>query len=96
MPSQFTLSICVPSRNRQKYFQQTIEALTSSLRDDVEFVFTDNSDSPDVMNAFMARYRDDARVKYIPTSDRIFSMLDNWERTVAASTGTMGHCHRRR
>lgn len=81
------LSICVPSRNRQIYFQETIRALTASPRNDVEFVFADNSDDPSIMNQFMEQHIADPRVVYIPSGDRVFSMVDNWERTVAASTG---------
>jgi glycosyltransferase involved in cell wall biosynthesis len=87
MSAPFVLSICVPSRNRQKYFKQTIAALISNPRTDVEFVFVDNSDAPDEMRDFMKAYEEDRRIKFIPAGERIYSMLDNWERTVAASTG---------
>jgi glycosyltransferase involved in cell wall biosynthesis len=80
------LSICVPSRNRQFCFQQTIKDLTGSARPDLEFVFADNSDDPSVMNGFMAGI-DDRRIRYLPSGDRILSMMDNWERTVATATG---------
>ncbi len=46
MAAEPVLSICVPSRNRQLYFRQTIDALLDSGRTDVEFVFADNSDDP--------------------------------------------------
>lgn len=81
------LSICVPSRNRQIYFQETIRALTSSSRTEIEFVFADNSDDPSIMKTFMANYEGDPRVVFLPPADTILSMVDNWERTVAASTG---------
>ena len=55
------LSICVPSRNRQVYFQETIRALTTSLRPDVEFVFVDNSDDASAMDDFMAERLADPR-----------------------------------
>eukprot|EP01038_Epipyxis_sp_PR26KG_P018091 gene18091-25409_t len=80
------LSICVPSRNRQIYFQETIRALTSSPRTDIEFVFADNSDDPSIMNDFI-RELSDERVVYLPSGSKTYSMIDNWERTVAASTG---------
>ena len=80
------LSICVPSRNRQYYFQHTIAALLESPRTDVEFVFADNSDDPSIMNNYMASISD-ARVTFLPSSDAALSMVDNWERMVAASTG---------
>lgn len=80
------LSICVPSRNRQYYFQQTIAALLESPRTDVEFVFADNSDDPSIINDYMASISD-ARVTFLPSMDTALSMVDNWERMVAASTG---------
>ena len=81
------LSICVPSRNRQIYYQETIRALTASPRRDIELVFADNSDDPTIMTAFMRAYADDPRVVFLPSEDRVYSMVDNWERTVAASSG---------
>ncbi|MDG3575273.1 glycosyltransferase [Rhizobium sp. YJ-22] len=80
------LSICVPSRNRQRYFQETIRALLESPRTDVEFVFTDNSDDASVMNDFMATLKD-SRIVYLPSTGSTLSMVDNWERTVEATTG---------
>lgn len=81
------LSICVPSRNRQVYFQQTILDLIENTRSDVEFVFADNSDDPAIMNDFMAKFAGDSRIKFIPSEDRIYSMVDNWERAISATTG---------
>ncbi|MBN9029111.1 MAG: hypothetical protein BGO05_27800 [Rhizobiales bacterium 63-7] len=82
------LSICVPSRNRQKYFKKTIEALVASMIDDVEFVFADNSDDPTIMDGFVADIlRKDRRVVYLPSEKTVLSMVDNWERAVEATTG---------
>jgi glycosyltransferase involved in cell wall biosynthesis len=81
------LTICVPSRNRQLYFQETIRSLAENPRDDIEFVFADNSDDPDIMNAFMADYRDDARIQYLPSEPQVLSMIGNWERTLEAAKG---------
>lgn len=81
------LSICVPSRNRQYYFQKTIEGMIRNPRMDVQFIFADNSDDPSIMNDYMAAAKQDPRVIYLPSGDRTFSMMENWERTVAASTG---------
>jgi hypothetical protein len=82
-----TLSICVPSRNRQVYFQETIRALTASLRPDVEFVFADNSDDASIMDGFIADRLADPRIRYLPAAGRTLSMMDNWERSVSAATG---------
>ncbi len=81
------LTICVPSRNRQRYFQETIRSLVTNMRTDVEFVFADNSDDPSVMNGFMAGLAEDPRVKFLPSEEQVFSMVDNWERCLEASTG---------
>ena len=81
------LSICVPSRNRQVYFQETIRALTASLRPDVEFVLADNSDDAGVMDDFMAERTRDPRIRYLPSTGTTLAMMDNWERSVAAATG---------
>jgi hypothetical protein len=81
------LSICVPSRNRQIYFQETIRALTASLRPDVEFVLTDNSDDASIMDGFMADRLADPRIRYLPATGRTLPMMDNWERAAGAATG---------
>ncbi|CAN7161073.1 glycosyltransferase family 2 protein [Rhizobium sp. LjRoot254] len=82
-----TLSICVPSRNRQVYFQATIRALTASLRSDIELVFVDNSDDASVMDAFIQPYLADPRVKYVPSGATVRPMVDNWEVALQATTG---------
>lgn len=86
MPDRPTLSICVPSRNRQDCFRQTILDLVSNERADIEFVFADNSDDPAIMDGFMAGLGD-ARVRYLSSAGRPLSMADNWERAVAAASG---------
>jgi glycosyltransferase involved in cell wall biosynthesis len=80
-------SICVPSRNRQFYFQNLIAALAKSERRDVQFVLADNSDEPEIMNTFMQAYAGDPRIVYLPSQDRTLAMVDNWERTMEAATG---------
>jgi glycosyltransferase involved in cell wall biosynthesis len=87
MADEPVLTICVPSRNRQLYFRQTIDALLANGRDDVQFVFADNSDDPSIMNAFMAAKAGDRRVTYLPSGDRVYPMMENWERAVAAARG---------
>lgn len=87
MAEKTRLSICVPSRNRQYYFQKTIEGLLRSKRDDIEFVFVDNSDDPSVMNDYMRTHAGDQRIVYLPSTDRTLPMIENWERTLAAATG---------
>jgi hypothetical protein len=82
-----TLSICVPSRNRQAYFQETVKSLLVSTRDDVEFIFADNSDDPSIMDGFMQSFAGDRRIRYLPSTGTPLSMMDNWERALCATTG---------
>src|ERR1044072_1747722 len=85
--SEPTLSICVPSRNRQVYFQETIRSLLVSERDDVEFVFVDNSDDPSIMDGFMQAFAGDRRICYLRSGRATLSMMDNWERALNPATG---------
>lgn len=80
------LSICVPSRNRQDCFRQTILDLVASERTDIEFVFADNSDDPSTMAGFIASLSD-PRIRFLPSTERPLSMAENWERTLAAAQG---------
>lgn len=81
------LSICVPSRNRQRYLIDVLAFLRANPRDDVEFVIADNSDDPAIMNAHMDGLPEDRRIRFLPSESRTLSMIDNWERTVAAARG---------
>ena len=87
MAAEPVLSICVPSRNRQIYFQETIRALAASGRDDVEFVVADNSDDASIMRDFIASLPADSRIRFLPAPPTTLSMMDNWERAVSAATG---------
>ncbi|MEK1928748.1 MAG: glycosyltransferase [Pararhizobium sp.] len=87
MFAQPKLTICVPSRNRQRYFQETIRSLLMDLRTDIEYVFADNSDDPSIMRAFMAEIEGDPRVKFLPPAERVLPMVGNWERCIEAATG---------
>jgi hypothetical protein len=80
------LSICVPSRNRQRTFLQTARDLVASPRQDVEFVLADNSDDPSIADSVM-NGRTDIRVRYLPSADHPLPMQDNWERAMRAATG---------
>ena len=86
MPDRARLSICVPSRNRQDCFRQTILDLLANRRGDVEFVFADNSDDAAIMDGFM-RGIDDPRIIYLASRSAPLSMADNWERAVDAASG---------
>lgn len=80
------LTICVPSRNRQRYFKETIAFLLESPRADVDFVFADNSDDAGIMDGFMSGICD-RRVTYLPSPCETLSMKDNWERCLEAARG---------
>lgn len=81
------LTVCVPSRNRQRYFQETIRSLLVSMRTDVEYIFSDNSDDPAPMQDFIKGVIGDPRVTFIPPADKVLSMVDNWERCMEKATG---------
>ena len=81
------LTVCVPSRNRQRYFQETIRSLLVSMRTDVEYIFADNSDDPVPMQDFIQDIIGDPRVTFIPPADKVLSMVDNWERCMEKATG---------
>ncbi|CAN7268622.1 glycosyltransferase [Rhizobium sp. LjRoot98] len=87
MFAQPKLTICVPSRNRQRYFQETIRSLLVNMRTDVEYIFADNSDDVSIMNGFMEEIAGDPRVKYLPSVGRVLSMVENWDRCVEMATG---------
>lgn len=80
------LSICVPSRNRQRTFVQTIRDLLANPRPDVEFVLVDNSDDPTIVDAVVTRIPD-SRIRYVPSAEHVLPMQDNWERAMQAATG---------
>ncbi|OLP58256.1 hypothetical protein BJF93_06470 [Xaviernesmea oryzae] len=81
------LTVCVPSRNRQRTFKETIRALLLRPRIDVQFVFADNSDDASIMDDFMADHLADPRVVYLRSQDTALSMVDNWNRCVEAAEG---------
>ena len=80
------LSICVPSRNRQASFRQTIRDLIANRREDVEFVLVDNSDDAAIMDEFAADL-DDPRIRYLSSATSPLPMQDNWERAIKAAAG---------
>lgn len=81
-----TLTICLPTRNRQAYCIETIRAIASSESRDFEVVVADNSDDGSRMAAFFRDFGD-ARFRLIPPETRVLSMVDNWERTMEAAQG---------
>jgi Glycosyltransferases involved in cell wall biogenesis len=81
-----TLTICLPTRNRQAYCIETIRAIADSASRDFEVVVADNSDDGSVLAAFFVGFAD-PRFRLIAPEGRVLSMVDNWERTMAAAQG---------
>jgi glycosyltransferase involved in cell wall biosynthesis len=87
MEKQPILSICVPSRNRQIYFQQTISSLVEQWRPGIEFIFADNSDDASIMDSFMAGFANQPFIRYLPSPRKTLSVQDNFERVCDAAAG---------
>lgn len=80
------LSVCIPSRNRQKYCIETIKSLARSDVKDFEVIVGDNSDDPEPLATFFETF-DDKRFKYVPPGERVFSMVENWDRLIEYTCG---------
>jgi len=81
------LTICLPTRNRQAYCIQTIEALAASEGNDFEVLVADNSDDPAPLADFFASTLKDSRFRLLPPVATVLSMVDNWERLLNAAEG---------
>jgi len=81
------LTICVPTRNRQRYCIETIRALARSDARNFDVIVADNSDDASVLADFFANDFHDERFRLLPPGDRVYSMVDNWERTMPEVTG---------
>lgn len=73
------VTVCIPSRNRQKYCIETIKSLAKSDQQNIEFIIGDNSDDPEVMIDFFKTF-DDPRFKFVPSENRTLAMVENWNR----------------
>lgn len=80
------LSVCIPSRNRQKYCIETIKSLAKSDQQNIEFIIGDNSDDPEIMINFFKTF-DDPRFKFLPSENRVLSMVENWNRLPSLCCG---------
>ena len=80
------LSICIPTRNRQRYAIDAARHMLKSERDDFEIVIADNSDDASEIAAFSDKANDD-RLKILPPADRPLSMRENWERIIPETRG---------
>ena len=81
------LTICVPTRNRQRYCIETVKALAQNEGRDFEVVVADNSDDPSILSDFFANDFHDDRFRLLPPGERVYSMVDNWERTIPETAG---------
>ncbi|PWW00318.1 glycosyl transferase family 2 [Hoeflea marina] len=80
------LTICIPTRNRQRYAIEAIKAVSACDQADFEVIVADNSDDPAPLRDFFAGFGD-SRFRLIGPADRVLSMVDNWERTMAEVGG---------
>ena len=81
------LTICLPTRNRQRYCIETIRAIAASDAQDFEVIVADNSDDGSILARFFADEFEDDRFRLLAPSDRVLSMVDNWERTMEQASG---------
>jgi glycosyltransferase involved in cell wall biosynthesis len=81
------LTICIPTRNRQRYCIEAIKAIAASEGTDFDVIVADNSDDPEIMKQFFANEFSDSRFRLLPSRDQVLSMIDNWERTMEEVTG---------
>jgi hypothetical protein len=78
------LSIVVPTRDRPDFLRWCLNAATAQTDGDYEVVVCDNAVSTPVADIVDAV--GDARLRYLPPEQPL-SMIDNWERAVAAARG---------
>ncbi len=81
------LTICLPTRNRQSYCIQTIQAIADCDTQDFEVIVADNSDDGSVLRDFFSKTFSDPRFRLLAPRTEVLSMVDNWERTLAEAKG---------
>ena len=80
-------TICIPTRNRQRYCIEAIKAIAESGETDIEVIVADNSDDPDILDSFFRTELNDDRFRLLSPLPEPLSMIDNWERTIAEVRG---------
>jgi glycosyltransferase involved in cell wall biosynthesis len=80
-------TICIPTRNRQRYCIEAIKAIAESEETDFEVVVADNSDDASILDAFFRHELNDSRFRLLPPQETVLSMVDNWERTMPEVRG---------
>lgn len=81
-----TLSICIPTRNRQIYAMSAVREMVKSERQDFEIILADNSDDAALLADFVAGLNDE-RVSLLGPETTVLSMRANWERMMPHTTG---------
>lgn len=80
-------TICIPTRNRQRYCIEALKAIAQARETDFEVLVADNSDDPAILDDFFRNQLKDDRFRLLPPEQNVLSMLDNWERTMAEVRG---------
>jgi len=73
------LTICIPTRNRQRYAMDAVRHMLASPRQDFEILLGDNSDDASVLADFAAQMND-SRLRLLAPESKPLSMRSNWER----------------
>ena len=96
MAKQPILSICIPTYNRAKYLQITLDSIVVQPRfqntDDVEIVISDNcspDNTTDVVNEYVKKYGD--KIHYFRNSENVFDK--NFELSMSRGRGKFLKLH---
>lgn len=81
------LTICIPTRNRQRYCIEAIKAIAESDETDFEVIVADNSDDATILDDYFRTQLNDSRFRLLPPAETVLSMVDNWERTMPEVRG---------
>jgi glycosyltransferase involved in cell wall biosynthesis len=73
------LTICIPTRNRQRFAMDAVRHMLASKRDDFEILIGDNSDDPAPLASFVADINDN-RLRLLEPQATPLSLRSNWER----------------
>tara|TARA_R110002020_G_scaffold116694_5_gene267362 strand:+ start:152 stop:1354 length:1203 start_codon:yes stop_codon:yes gene_type:complete len=80
-------TICIPTRNRQRYCIEALKGIARSDETDFEVVVVDNSDDPAILDAYFSSELNDTRFRLVPPAPQVLSMVDNWERAMTEVRG---------
>lgn len=80
-------TICIPTRNRQRYCIEAIKAIAESEETDFEVIVADNSDDATILDDYFRTQLNDSRFRLMPPEQTVLSMVDNWERVMPEVRG---------